>query len=141
MGDVSEQPPIAEATTVDGVRIAWTSSGAGPVLVMLPPVPFSDFSAEWRLPVMRDVFRRLASRLRVVQLDGRGTGHSQRDIGDLSFEDALRDIDVVLDTIGGETRKRSWRVLRKGGVLITLVAPIPAGEAEQNGNETSAHQA
>ena len=49
------------------------------------------------------------------------------------FEDTLRDIDVVLDTIGGETRRRSWRVLRKGGVLVTLVSPIPAGEAEQNG--------
>jgi NADPH:quinone reductase-like Zn-dependent oxidoreductase len=48
------------------------------------------------------------------------------------FEDTLRDIDVVLDTIGGETRSRSWRVVRKGGVLVTLVSPIPAGEAEQN---------
>jgi len=25
------------------------------------------------------------------------------------FEDTLRDIDVVLDSIGGETRRRSWR--------------------------------
>ena len=49
------------------------------------------------------------------------------------FEDTLLDIDVVLDTIGGETRRRSWRVLRKGGVLVTLVSPIPTGEAEQNG--------
>jgi NADPH:quinone reductase-like Zn-dependent oxidoreductase len=49
------------------------------------------------------------------------------------FEDTLRDIDVVLDTIGGETRRRSWRVLRKGGVLVTLVSPIPTGEAEQYG--------
>jgi NADPH:quinone reductase-like Zn-dependent oxidoreductase len=49
------------------------------------------------------------------------------------FEEMLRDIDVVLDTIGGETRERSWRVLRKGGVLVTLVSPIPAGVAEQHG--------
>jgi NADPH:quinone reductase-like Zn-dependent oxidoreductase len=49
------------------------------------------------------------------------------------FEDTLRDIDVVLDTVGGETRGRSWRVLRKGGVLVTLVSPIPTGEAEHNG--------
>jgi NADPH:quinone reductase-like Zn-dependent oxidoreductase len=49
------------------------------------------------------------------------------------FEERLRDIDVVLDTIGGETRERSWQVLRKGGVLVTLVAPIPPGVAEQHG--------
>ena len=51
----------------------------------------------------------------------------------MRFEDTLRDIDVVLDTIGGETQKRSWRVLRKGGVLVVLVSPIPNGEAERNG--------
>lgn len=49
------------------------------------------------------------------------------------FEEMLRDIDVVLDTIGGETLERSWRVLRKGGVLVTLVSPIPAGVPEQHG--------
>lgn len=49
------------------------------------------------------------------------------------FEETLRELDVVLDTIGGETRERSWRVLRKGGVLVTLVSPIPAGVAEQHG--------
>ncbi|MGH9482192.1 MAG: NADP-dependent oxidoreductase [Terriglobales bacterium] len=48
------------------------------------------------------------------------------------FDDVLRDIDVVLDTIGGETRERSWRVLRKGGVLVTLVSPIPADVPEQH---------
>ena len=48
------------------------------------------------------------------------------------FEDILRDIDVVLDTIGGETRERSWRVLRKGGVLVTLVSAIPGDVAEQH---------
>jgi NADPH:quinone reductase-like Zn-dependent oxidoreductase len=49
------------------------------------------------------------------------------------FEDILRDVDVVLDTIGGETRERSWRVLRKGGVLVSLVSEIPADVAEQHG--------
>jgi len=49
------------------------------------------------------------------------------------FEEALRDVDVVLDTIGGETRERSWRLLRKGGALVTLVSPIPTGVAEQHG--------
>ncbi len=49
------------------------------------------------------------------------------------FEERLRDIDVVLDTIGGETQERSWQVLRKGGVLVALVSPIPPGVAEQHG--------
>lgn len=39
------------------------------------------------------------------------------------FEDVVRDADVVLDTVGGETQARSLAVLRKGGVLVTTVAP------------------
>ncbi|GCE07305.1 NADP-dependent oxidoreductase [Dictyobacter aurantiacus] len=41
------------------------------------------------------------------------------------FEEHLADLDVVLDTIGGETRERSWQVLRRGGTLVTLVPPLP----------------
>ncbi|MBX3303182.1 MAG: NADP-dependent oxidoreductase [Nitrospira sp.] len=38
------------------------------------------------------------------------------------FETAVGDVDVVLDTIGGDTRDRSWGVLRKGGRLVTIAA-------------------
>src|ERR1700757_2215884 len=39
------------------------------------------------------------------------------------FEDVARNIDIVLDTIGDETQARSWSVLKKGGVLVSLVQP------------------
>ncbi|HTH22402.1 MAG TPA: zinc-binding dehydrogenase, partial [Nitrososphaeraceae archaeon] len=35
-----------------------------------------------------------------------------------NFEDILQNYDAVLDTVGGETNKRSFRVLRKGGGII-----------------------
>ena len=38
------------------------------------------------------------------------------------FESVVRDVDVVLDTVGGDTRDRSWGVLRKGGQLVTIAA-------------------
>ena len=38
------------------------------------------------------------------------------------FETVAGDVDVVLDTVGGETRDRSWGVLRKGGRLVTIAA-------------------
>lgn len=37
------------------------------------------------------------------------------------FEDVVHDVDVVLDAVGGETLERSWGVLKKGGVLVSLV--------------------
>ena len=38
------------------------------------------------------------------------------------FETVVRDVDVVLDTVGGDTRHRSWGILRKGGRLVTVAA-------------------
>jgi NADPH:quinone reductase-like Zn-dependent oxidoreductase len=38
------------------------------------------------------------------------------------FEDVVRDIDVVFDTVGGETLERSWGVLKPGGRLVTITA-------------------
>ena len=38
------------------------------------------------------------------------------------FEDAVRDVDVVLDVIGGDVHRRSYRVLKRGGTIVCLVA-------------------
>jgi NADPH:quinone reductase-like Zn-dependent oxidoreductase len=49
------------------------------------------------------------------------------------FEDVSHDVDVVLDTIGGEIQDRSWKVLREGGILVSLVAPPSPEQPEQYG--------
>jgi NADPH:quinone reductase-like Zn-dependent oxidoreductase len=41
------------------------------------------------------------------------------------FEEVVRDADVVLDTMGGDTQQRSWKTLREGGILSTILAPPP----------------
>ena len=38
-----------------------------------------------------------------------------------NFEDLLHDYDSVFDTVGGETYKRSFKVLKKGGILISML--------------------
>ncbi|WP_329141608.1 NADP-dependent oxidoreductase [Streptomyces sp. NBC_00670] len=43
------------------------------------------------------------------------------------FAGAVRDVDVVLDTIGGDTAERSLKVLRPGGHLVTAVAEEDTG--------------
>ncbi|MFI1535375.1 NADP-dependent oxidoreductase [Streptomyces anandii] len=43
------------------------------------------------------------------------------------FAEAVRDADVVLDTIGGDTSLRSLRVLRPGGLLVSI---LPVGSDE-----------
>ncbi len=38
------------------------------------------------------------------------------------FEDLLKEFDAVLDTVGGETYKRSFRVLKQGGLLVSMLS-------------------
>lgn len=49
------------------------------------------------------------------------------------FEDVAKETDVVLDTIGGETQARSFQTLKKGGFLVSTVAPPPAERAAEFG--------
>jgi NADPH:quinone reductase-like Zn-dependent oxidoreductase len=49
------------------------------------------------------------------------------------FEDVARKIDIVLDPIGGDTQERSWQVLKKGGILLSLVEPPSADKAKALG--------
>lgn len=41
------------------------------------------------------------------------------------FEDSATGVDVVLDTIGGNIQRRSVRVLTPGGILVSVVSPVP----------------
>ena len=49
------------------------------------------------------------------------------------FEDRVHDVDVVLDSVGGDTLERSWSVLCKGGVLVTIADSAPAEKAATYG--------
>lgn len=48
------------------------------------------------------------------------------------FSEMLKEIDMVFDTIGGETQQHSWKVLRKGGTLVSTV--------EVNNDEAVKHE-
>jgi NADPH:quinone reductase-like Zn-dependent oxidoreductase len=43
----------------------------------------------------------------------------------MRFEDAVPPLDFVFDTVGGDTRQRSCRVLKPGGTLVSVVTPFP----------------
>ncbi|MBD1868480.1 NADP-dependent oxidoreductase [Cyanobacteria bacterium FACHB-471] len=41
------------------------------------------------------------------------------------FETKVSGVDLVLDVLGGETRARSWQVLKPNGILVSMVPPPP----------------
>ncbi|MGW3098349.1 NADP-dependent oxidoreductase [Streptomyces sp. NPDC001102] len=55
----------------------------------------------------------------------RGIGADETvDYRETDFTEAVKDVDVVLDTIGGDTSTRSLRVLRPGGIVVSI---LPVG--------------
>jgi NADPH:quinone reductase-like Zn-dependent oxidoreductase len=49
------------------------------------------------------------------------------------FDRLVCDVDLVLDTVGGDTLRRSWKVLKKGGILVSTVEAPDAGLAQVHG--------
>ena len=49
------------------------------------------------------------------------------------FESVARDVDVVIDTEGGETQQRSWGVLKPGGILVGMFSPPSEDAAVAHG--------
>jgi NADPH:quinone reductase-like Zn-dependent oxidoreductase len=49
------------------------------------------------------------------------------------FEDVAKDVDVVLESVGGDTFTRSYAVIKKGGIIVSLVGPPNQGELDKRG--------
>jgi NADPH:quinone reductase-like Zn-dependent oxidoreductase len=49
------------------------------------------------------------------------------------FEDVAKDVDVVLDSVGGDTRARSYGVVKRGGIIVSIVGRIDQAELEKHG--------
>jgi NADPH:quinone reductase-like Zn-dependent oxidoreductase len=49
------------------------------------------------------------------------------------FEERVKEVDAVLDTVGGETLDRSYGVLKRGGIVVSSVAQPSKEKAEEHG--------
>ena len=92
---------IRFCTAADGVRIAYATSGAGAPLVK-PANWLTHLEFDWESPVWRHWLRELSRDHTLVRYDERGSGLSDRDVDDLSFEAWVRDLETVVDAAGLE---------------------------------------
>ncbi|BBI99969.1 oxidoreductase [Ferrigenium kumadai] len=51
----------------------------------------------------------------------------------LKFEEVAREMDVVLDTMGGQVQEASLSVLKPGGILVSIISPPPEERAKALG--------
>lgn len=100
-----EIPSIRYAPTSDGVNIAYTQFGDGPLLVETPMLLFNVPPA---LPVEeRTFYEQMAERRTLVSYDARGVGQSDPAPSSLSIETTVLDLEAVVDALGVPP-SRSW---------------------------------
>src|SRR5215210_654038 len=84
------------------VNIAYQVFGDGPIDLVFVPGFVSHIELGWGLPGRGDFLRALGEFSRVIQLDKRGTGCSDR-VRDLpALETRVEDLKAVLDAVGCE---------------------------------------
>jgi DNA-binding winged helix-turn-helix (wHTH) protein/pimeloyl-ACP methyl ester carboxylesterase len=83
----------------DGVHLAVAQAGRGqPVVKTANWLNHLEF--DWQSPVWSPLFSHLADHCTLLRYDERGTGLSDRDIPDFSFEAFVQDLETVVDDCG-----------------------------------------
>lgn len=110
---------VAELTAGQTILIHAASGGVGHVAVQL---------ARWKgATVIGTASGRNADFLRGLGVD------QFIDYQTMRFEDVVAGVDVVLDSLAGETRERSWPVIRPGGMLVSILGDASEERAAEYG--------
>jgi len=98
----SVKPPQTRYAKSGEIRIAYQVVGQGPLDIVFVPGFISNLEVHWEDPDYGHLVRRLATFARVILLDKRGTGLSDRvDVRDLpSLEARMDDVRAVMDASG-----------------------------------------
>jgi pimeloyl-ACP methyl ester carboxylesterase/DNA-binding CsgD family transcriptional regulator len=82
--------------TPDGLQLAWAEAGHGPSLIKASHW-LSHLEYEWESPVWRHWIRFFADNFHFVRWDERGCGMSDWNVGELSLERWIQDLEAVID--------------------------------------------
>ena len=86
---------IRYVRTTDGVQLAWAEAGAGPVMIKAANW-LTHLEYEWESPVWRHWIRFFSNHFRYIRYDERGCGMTDRNVGDLSLDRWVADVEDVV---------------------------------------------
>jgi pimeloyl-ACP methyl ester carboxylesterase/DNA-binding CsgD family transcriptional regulator len=82
--------------TADAVQLAWAEVGTGPTLLKAANW-LTHLEYDWDSPVWRHWIQFLSAHFRFVRYDERGCGMTDWEVGDLSFDRWVADLEAVAD--------------------------------------------
>jgi class 3 adenylate cyclase len=118
-------PQVRYAKSSDGVHIAYQVIGEGPVDVVWPGHAYSNIEYAWRIPNLRRFLRKIGSIGRLIVLDPRGQGLSDKvGVQMMTFEGQMGDVLAVLDGVGSD-RAALLGTDQTGPLAILFAATYP----------------
>jgi pimeloyl-ACP methyl ester carboxylesterase len=100
--EVSQELPVTRYTEREGVSLAYQVLGEGDTDLVLVPGLVSHLEVGWRIPEVAAFQRGLASLARLVVIDPRGVGLSERAPGAFSVDERALDVLHVLEELGSD---------------------------------------
>src|SRR5574341_323071 len=119
MSKDAERPRTCYAKSGD-ISIAYQVTGNGPLDLIVVPGFMSNVDMHWQMLGYESWVARLTSFCRLIVFDKRGTGLSDRDVGDSTLEERMDDLRAVLDAAGSE--RAAVLGFSEGGSLAILFA-------------------
>jgi class 3 adenylate cyclase/pimeloyl-ACP methyl ester carboxylesterase len=113
-------PPVTRYALSGNVSIAYQVVGDGPLDVLFLPGWISQVEQLWEAPALRRFLERIAGFSRLILYDRRGTGLSDRAVGEYSLEQDALDVLAVLDAAGSE--RAAVFVYGLGGLVGAILA-------------------
>ena len=110
---------IQFCTTADGIRLALAKAGDGPPLVRVANW-FTHLEIDWESAIWRPWFEALTEGRTLVRYDPRGSGLSDRHVGDFCLDAWVRDLETVIDTL--QLKRFPLIGLCQGGTVATAYA-------------------
>ncbi|TGQ64249.1 alpha/beta fold hydrolase [Mesorhizobium sp. M00.F.Ca.ET.186.01.1.1] len=107
-----------------GSNIAYQVTGNGPVDLIYVPGWVSNLDLAWASPRLAHVLHRLGSFCRLIRMDKRGTGLSDRNVGLPTLEERMEDVRAVLDAVGS-TRTVLFGSSEGGSMCMLFAATYP----------------
>lgn len=119
-----EIPKTRYARSADGTYIAYQVFGDGPDLLLASPW-ISHLEMMWEIDEMSSWFRALARFARVISMDQRGIGLSDRMTQMIDLETRVDDVRAVLDAVGSDRPVLYGQGLDGGAICSMFAAMYP----------------
>jgi pimeloyl-ACP methyl ester carboxylesterase/DNA-binding CsgD family transcriptional regulator len=115
---------IRYVNTRDGVRLAWAEAGAGSVLVKAANW-MTHLEYDWESPLWRHWMRFFSENFRFVRHDERGCGMTDWNVGELSFERWVEDLEEVVAAAEPQEPFALLGISQGAAMCITYAARHP----------------